>query len=131
MSIKLTNKQAAASKPMLDYLANMVALPPRPGFQIGHAQRLLAPAFAAYEEQRIKLVNQFAKKDGEGRLIEEKHEGQVAQAVIEDRPGFEAAIAELQAAEIELAVSTITVESLGETALLPSVFGVLDWLIVA
>ena len=50
--------------------------------------------------------------------------------MLEDRAGLEAAIADIQAVEVEILVSPITVDSLGGTNIPAIWFGILDWLII-
>lgn len=129
MSITINNKQVAVSYNALAYLSNSVALPAKPGFQIGHAMRLVEPAFKAYEEQRLKLVQKFVKRDDAGTIVEKP--GQPGQAEIADQAGFDAELKDLQSAEVTIAVSEVTLDSLGDVQVPPFVFGALDWLIVA
>jgi hypothetical protein len=142
MTIKITTKKLLDSWLVLQQLADM-PLPPKAGYQVGHATTLALPLVQNYEKSRIETVKKFAKKDEAGEPIltpavaAQPAKGdrpavvaKPSEYVLEDRAGLEAAIADIQAVEVEILVSPITVDSLGGTNIPAIWFGILDWLIV-
>ena len=98
MPIKITVKKLIESWQPLQVLAN-TDLPPRAGFCVGRALSEVQAQVMTYEDERIKLVKQFAAKDENGDVQKTAAEGRPEEAVIEDRAAFEAGIKDLQSAE--------------------------------
>lgn len=144
MTLKIKTKQLAESMTVLDYLCTVnpanpmlhmfgpVSLPAAAGYKLSLAYDLAKPLARIYEEKRMDLVKQFAKKDADGKVIElPAQPGQPPQADIEDMAAFEAAIAPLADVEIELGATPVNIGEMGNVALPPIVFSQLRWLITA
>lgn len=64
-------------------------------------------ALKAYDEQRMKLVEEYAKKDTDGKPVIEDNN-----YVVEDAAKWMAAIDELLAAEAEVTITTVSIDDL-------------------
>ena len=106
----------------------LYALPLRPivSLRVGKAIKFAEKHLADYEAARMKLVEQFAEKGGDGKLKVENNA-----YVLSDKEKFAEGMAALLAEDYELppSVKQIDVEHF-DAPLPPRVCGPLDWLII-
>jgi hypothetical protein len=129
--MKLSNLDLIQSIPPLSLLGQL-HLPVKTSFLLGQIMRQANGLNQDYEAARLKLIDQFAKKDDGGKVIEEKDaaSGQMV-AVFADREGFDADLKVLQAIEVEVNGDPVKLEDLGNVNLPANILAALHWLVVA
>ena len=105
-------------------LAGMKLLPPKPGFWAGKSLKKVVAEAQEFENQRLKLVDQYAEKSPEGVPV-------VADGnyIFRDIEAFNKAYIELTNIEVELDITPMKLSSFGDTQVPPAVFFNLDGLI--
>jgi hypothetical protein len=130
-TMKLSNLDLIQSIPALSLLGQL-HLPVKTSFSLGQIMRQANGLNQDYEGARLKLIDQFAKKDDGGKVIEEKDvvSGQMV-AVFADREGFDADLKVLQSIEVEVTGDPVKLDDLGNVNLPANILAALHWLVVA
>lgn len=102
--MKLTNQQ------ILNFVNSGITskkLPVKLAYGISVNLSSVAPALAAYNKQRDKLIEEYAKKDKDGKPVTEGN-----MYVFEDEAGWSEAIKELLETEAEVNITKLPEEAL-------------------
>lgn len=124
MTMKITNGQLIDSWPALQRLGALTGLPTTTSYWLGKSFRKLGVMFQDFEAARIKMVREHAETDADGKLVMVG-----AGITVKDALAFEAQFLKLRAIEIDVDVKLVALKDLGPTALSPSDFAALHWLI--
>lgn len=100
--MKLQNKK------ILDFVnANLVGkkLPVKLAYALSVNMEAIKPALTAYNEQRLKIVEKYAKKDEEGKPLSDN-----GCYIFDDIAGWNDSISELLEAEAEVNITTVSID---------------------
>lgn len=127
--MKITNLELLQSIPGLNMISGL-HLPVKTSYGLGKLMRAAASAETDYNNARVKLIEKHGKRDGEGKLVEQKNaQGAVIGTELEDKDAFEAEVKELTSIEVDLPGEQINLDSLGNVNLPASALAHLHWLI--
>lgn len=93
--------------------AEKVSLGLRGGMVAAMAYKKLQPYVEAFGDQSNDVAKAHAKKDAEGNPV--RPEGNANGIVLDDREGYEKAMREIGAVEIDVSLTTLTTKDLPET----------------
>ena len=106
---------------------SQIRLPVRASYAISRTVRLLEGALGAYEEARMRLIEEHAEADAEGRP-----QTSGGRYVLRDEGAFQAAHAELLGIETEAEVYTVPLDALAAVEIEPATLAPLvDVVVVA
>jgi len=103
-------------KDIIDGLSEIAEtkLPVKTAYWVNKISRVVVKEFGTFEDQRIKLINRYAKKDEKGRpLIENDN------FVLADAEGFNKDFSELASMEIDLHVNPFSIDQFGDIEISP------------
>ena len=121
--MQVTNQDLANAVPALNELFAL-KLPARAAFTLAKAIKLIEPLLAAYEKTRVKLVDQYARRNDDGEMLKDGDNVQISDPV-----AFNAEMEELLKQVVEMDIKPLGVEDFGSSEIHPNTFLQLGWLV--
>lgn len=100
-------------------------LPPKVAFSVAKNIGAVQDATVAFEKARLKLVEEHAQKDDDGKTVQDGQNVKLADPV-----GFAKVIEELAMIEQELDIIPVSVDSLGDAPISVGALTSLRWMLV-
>lgn len=129
--MKISNKTLIDSVESLNKI-NELSLPVKTAFAIAKATRTIEGMLLDYNKVLKKLQEIHVKrnKKGDPQTSEHATNPEIKHLVFKDRLKFNKAVDELLAIEVDLDLEPLSIDSLGEVDIKPSVLYNLAWLFV-
>lgn len=119
--MKITNAQLVSSVPSLNVL-NGLKLPVKASYWVAKTSRVVQNSIEDYQEALSKLQKKHAELDENDEM---KTEGD--KVIFKDPNAFQEEFQELLKMEVELNLNKISLDSLGDVEIEPSLLYHLDW----
>jgi hypothetical protein len=112
---------------IIEGLRDLPELPTKPAYWLGRFSSKLKKEYGTFEKERFELVQKYAAKDPEGKIVSDPKTGQ---AKITDREAFKSAYEKLAAREVDIAFDPVKLDALGNVKLKPDTLSKLEKIIV-